>query len=322
MQKNCCSDSEAPIRKPKLACLSGQCGLSAQRRIVRPFLFILENSIITGDALAELRKLPAESVQMCVTSPPYWGLRDYKNKKQIGLEKNFEEYIQKLCAVFEGVKRVLKKDGSCWVNLGDTYSGGSNKDLPDKCLCQIPNRFAVEMCRQGWILRNEIVWKKPNSMPSSATDRFTVDFEKIFLFAKSKDYYFEQQLEEYNEPLNRWGGNFVKRLNGSDEYGMKQRIRKYRPNEEGRNMRCVWEMNTTSFDGAHFAVFPPELPERCIKSGSKEGDIVLDPFFGSGTTGLVAKKAGRKYIGIELNPKYAALAEKRLRQEVFDFNGS
>jgi len=298
----------------------------------------IANQVVCADALAGLRCLPDECVQVCITSPPYWGLRDYEHEGQLGLEPDFKNYIRKLCDIFDEVKRVLKKNGTCWVNLGDTYAGsgkgvsGKNSkerfnfkkkpkeenELPNKCLCQIPNRFAIEMCERGWILRNEIIWKKPNAMPSSVMDRFTVNFEKVFFFVKSKNYYFNQQLEEYVSPLNRWGGNLVKRLKGSDKYGMKQRIREYRPNERGRNMRCVWKMNTTSFNGSHFAVFPEGLPERCIKAGSCKGDAVLDPFFGSGTTGLVAKKGGRKFIGIELNPEYVTLAEKRLRQEVLD----
>lgn len=175
------------------------------------------NRIINGDSLAVLKTLPSESVNCCVTSPPYWALRDYGVEGQLGLEPSFHEYINKLCNIFDEVKRVLRNDGTLWVNLGDTYSAAnsfgcvdnkyksmegnqpktkSETDLPDKCLCQIPSRFAIEMTNRGWILRNEIIWHKPNCMPSSTVDRFTVDFEKVFFFVKSKKYYFEQQFDD------------------------------------------------------------------------------------------------------------------------------
>jgi site-specific DNA-methyltransferase (adenine-specific) len=186
------------------------------------------NKIYQGDALEVLKSFPSGSVDCVVTSPPYWALRDYGVEGQLGLEPTFQEYINKLCDIFDEVKRVLKKEGNCWVNLGDTYSGSGNgsgdktykdrqhikrekfdliykgqkagkTELPDKCLIQIPSRFAIEMCDRGWVLRNEIVWHKPNCMPASVKDRFTVDFEKIFFFVKSKKYYFEQQLEPVSE---------------------------------------------------------------------------------------------------------------------------
>lgn len=289
-----------------------------------------------GNSLQVLKTLPDKSVQCCVTSPPYWGLRDYGMEGQLGLEPTYQEYIANLIEIFNEVKRILKPDGTCFVNLGDTYGGSNsgkiednkaakkgtgatslNQDrpqskLPSKTLLQIPNRFAIAMTDNGWILRNEIIWHKPNAMPSSAKDRFTVDFEKMFFFVKSKKYYFQQQLEPYCEPINRWGGENVKRLNGSDNYGMAQRIRNYRPVKAGKNKRCVWSINTKPFKEAHFATFPLELIEPCILAGSKEGDIVLDPFNGAGTTGVMCKKTNRDYIGIELNPEYIKLSENRI----------
>ena len=201
------------------------------------------NQIICGDCLDELKKIPDESVDMVMTSPPYWALRDYGVEGQLGLEPTFQEYINRLCDIFDEVKRVLKKEGTCWVNMGDTYanSGGLSNSAPDraggkpkgtrgtqpsaiakggyerpdsgtisKCLLQIPSRFAIEMTNRGWILRNSIVWWKPNCMPSSVKDRFTVDYEMLFFFTKSKKYYFETQYEPYTEPMNRWGGDVLK----------------------------------------------------------------------------------------------------------------
>lgn len=150
---------------------------------------LVKDKILLGDSLEVLKELEDESIDMIVTSPPYWALRDYGTKEQLGLESTFDEYINKLCNVFDECKRVLKKNGTCWVNVGDSYINIS------KCLAQIPNRFAIEMCNRGWILRNEIIWHKPNAFPSSVKDRFTVDFEKLFFFVKNKKYYFERQLE-------------------------------------------------------------------------------------------------------------------------------
>ncbi len=297
--------------------------------------------ILQGDALEKLKELPDESVDCVITSPPYWALRDYGVDGQLGLEPTFQEYITKLCDIFDEVKRVLKKEGTCWVNIGDTYGGsgaGTWQNKPpdakskevytmpygkssvskmrgtmlDKCLLQIPSRFAIEMSNRGWILRNEIIWHKPNAMPSSASDRFTVDFEKVFFFVKNKKYYFEQQFDKYTEPINRWGGNMVKRLAGADEYGMKQRIRDYRPVEDGKNKRTVWTINTKPYKDAHFATFPEKLIEPMVLAGCPKGGVVLDIFMGSGTTLAVAKRLERQGMGIELNPNYIKLAEKRL----------
>jgi DNA modification methylase len=293
--------------------------------------------IINGDCLEVLKTLPDESIDCVVTSPPYWALRDYGCEGQLGLEPTFQEYIDKLCNIFDEVKRVLKKEGTCWVNIGDTYSSGtkgsgcpSDKQLPnkgsryevrkldselqDKCLCQIPSRFAIEMTNRGWILRNEIIWHKPNCMPSSAEDRFTVDFEKVFFFVKSKKYYFEQILEPYeSEPSD----SDKKRNKSSEKYegtGLYSEGERDYYSKGGRNKRTVWSITTKGFSEAHFATYPESLVEPMIKSGCPLGGIVLDPFSGSGTTGRVAIDNGKDYIGIELNEEYIKIQERRLLQ--------
>lgn len=267
-----------------------------------------ENVIHQGDSLEVLKKLPDESVDCVITSPPYWALRDYGVKGQLGLEPTFEEYINKLCDIFDEVKRVLKKEGTCWVNIGDTYMGNSSysqrgrqgfgKDkigmmnkktwtdpkhkntkgrlrareyvesgqIIEKSLCQIPSRFAIEMTNRGWILRNEIVWHKPNCMPSSVEDRFTVDFEKVFFFTKNKKYHFEQQFED---------SLYVDRQNDKRfEQGRQSYEGKRNTSvvvSEKRNMRSVWKINTKGFSEAHFAVFPEDLIVPMAKAGCPRG---------------------------------------------------
>jgi site-specific DNA-methyltransferase (adenine-specific) len=258
---------------------------------------IKSNKIYCGDSLELFKQLPDESIDCIVTSPPYWALRDYGNKNQIGLEADFNDYIKKLCDIFDEAKRVLKNAGTCWVNLGDTYytkSGGSflndaltpkNKIeqlglnransirgkglIENKNLALIPFRFALEMQKRGWIIRNVIIWHKPNCMPSSVRDRFTVNFEYLFFFVKNKRYYFEQQREPHKkESIERtkhdWNGH---REYGSSFSGMDV---KKMCHPDGRNKRCIWEITTRSFKGAHFAVFPPELIETPIKAGCPE----------------------------------------------------
>lgn len=298
--------------------------------------------IINGDSLEVLKTLPDESVDCAITSPPYWALRDYGCDGQLGLEPTFQEYIDKLCNIFDEVKRVLKKEGTCWVNIGDTYASGGGASrhkgyndpkypngrtgefeepsanpqagAKEKSLCQIPSRFAIEMTNRGWILRNEIIWHKPNCMPSSVEDRFTVDFEKVFFFVKSKKYYFEQILEPYeSEPTDA----DRKRNKSSEKYegtGLYSEGERDYYSKGGRNKRTVWSITTKGFSEAHFATYPEALVEPMIKSGCPMGGIVLDPFSGSGTTGRVAIDNGRDYIGIELNPEYIKIQEKRLMQ--------
>jgi DNA modification methylase len=306
--------------------------------------------ILQGDTREVLKTLPSNSVHCCVTSPPYWGLRDYGVPGQLGLESTPEEYVANMVEVFREVRRVLRDDGTLWLNLGDSYamnfSGGKGRKagvgpnpgkpihnaiddqdkparkIPDglkpKDLVGIPWRVAFALQMDGWYLRSDIIWHKPNAMPESVTDRPTKAHEYIFLLSKSPRYYYDA--DAIKEPLARpeelyrktppvFGGRLK-----HDGYG----TRKYSGNEysgerDGRNKRTVWTVPTRPFNGAHFATFPEELIEPCILAGCPVGGTVLDPFFGAGTTGLVALKLDRKYIGIELNPEYVKLAEERLR---------
>lgn len=306
------------------------------------------NKIYHGDTLEVLKTFPNESIDMVITSPPYYALRDYGIEGQIGLESTFQEYLNKLINIFDEVKRILKPTGSCWVNLGDSYGGTGDKNqyvdpknpegrngqvksltkgLQGKCLLQIPNRFAIMMTDHGWILRNEIIWHKPNCMPASVTDRFTVDFEKLFFFVKNKEYYFEQQkvpnkevsIRARNAKLNQTTDEGASKNAVNVQLGTENRGYRFIP-EDGRNMRCVWEITTQPFKGSHFAVFPEKLIEIPIKACCPpEIGSVLDIFMGSGTTGVVAKKLGRNYVGIDINPKYIAMAEKRIKRTYRQF---
>ncbi len=311
-------------------------------------LVLQSGGICQGDAYDVLKTFPDRCIDMVMTSPPYFALRDYGVAGQIGLETTFDAYITRLCAVFDEVKRVLKDTGTCFVNIGDTYSGSGNgshdtrtvscknyasreqmmckynnqkagkTSLPDKSLCLIPFRFAIEMVNRGWILRNTIIWHKPNAMPENVRDRFTDDYEYLFFFVKSKHYYFDQQFEPYTAPMNRWGGQRLQAHGVSTwDQGTGQtqyRNRDMRPNPLGRNKRSVWSIPTKPFPGAHFAVYPPELCETPIKAGCPPDGVVLDPFMGSGTTCVVAAQLGRRYIGIELNEAYVNIAQERLTQ--------
>jgi DNA modification methylase len=304
------------------------------------------NEIICGDALSSLKRFPPESIDCVVTSPPYFSLRDYDAEGQIGLETDFNEYLEKLLAVFNEVKRVLKPMGTCWIVLGNTYggSGGAsgnlfrgkkgisplaknspkfyrNKNKYQKSLLQIPARFSIAMIESGWILRNEIVWHKPNCLPSSAVDRFTVDFEKVFFFVKSRKYYFNQQLEPLRarERLKRPIFSSKKRQKYRDVAFSAINHKTFETSrlrmlEKGlRNKRSVWRIGTARFSGKHFAVYPPKLIETPITAGCPENGIVLDPFMGSGTTAVVAKSLNRHFIGVELNRRYIKIANERLR---------
>ena len=298
----------------------------------------MNDKIIQGDSLEVLKTLPSESIDCAITSPPYWNLRDYGIAGQFGLESTFQEYIMKLCDIFDEVKRVLKNTGTCFVNLGDTYNGNksgytdtnkngkvpedsmirkkTSKEVPEKSLCLIPSRFSIEMVERGWILRNRIVWHKPNQMPQSADDRFTNNFEDVFFFTKNKDYYFKQIMEP-NSAVSIARAEYENRRQNpssigskSESYGMPARFVKLNP--EGHNKRTVWTINTKGYDESHFATFPEKLVEPMIISGCPKEGIVLDCFFGAGTTGVVANKLGRYYIGIELNPEYIKMAERRI----------
>lgn len=307
--------------------------------------------IIHGDCFEVLKTLDGNSIDCCVTSPPYWGLRDYGVEGQLGLENTPEEYTEKLVSVFREVKRVLKREGTLWLNLGDSYAGsgkgyGHNGRLqcrnkgssfgslvrgmvPDglkqKDLVGIPWRVAFALQADGWYLRSDIIWHKPNPMPESVRDRPTKAHEYIFLMSKSPRYYYDQ--DAIREPHSRdWdngksGGSLVNAPRRQDNplirgsgfnHGGQQPPRQ---NPLRRNKCSVWTVSTKPFREAHFATFPPDLIKPCILAGCPSGGLVLDPFFGAGTTGLVAMKAGRHFIGIELNEEYIEIAKKRLNVE-------
>lgn len=305
--------------------------------------------IIQGDSLTVLKTLESQSVQCCVTSPPYYALRDYGVDGQIGLEETPEQYIEKLVDVFREVRRVLKDDGTLWVNIGDSYCGtgdkgnckdpkyydGGNgqsvsknrvvKGCKPKDLIGIPWMLAFALRADGYYLRQDIIWEKPNPMPESVTDRCTKSHEYIFLLSKSADYFFNHNAmkekavctsEQARVHAARYGGN--KYTSTPDVFNRTKSGNAY--NYTGyRNKRDVWNVSTKPYRGAHFATYPEELIVPCILAGSKEGDTVLDPFNGAATTGVVCTKNKREYIGIELNPEYVALSEKRLADTEDEF---
>ena len=322
-----------------------------------------EFRIIEGDCLSALSRMQEQSVQTCVTSPPYWGLRDYGSEGQLGLEPTPEQYVENMVAVFREVRRVLRDDGTLWLNLGDSYASSSNggdtrsgfnaryfgKDyadgkqaghgenrasvkrgpIPDglkpKDLVGVPWMVAFALRADGWYLRSDIIWAKPNPMPESVTDRPTKAHEYLFLLTKSPRYFYDA--DAIREELGEWSKRAM-------ESGWTRRTKNDAPgrgsdgkinatgergngygdtiNPAGRNKRSVWTVATQPFPGAHFATFPPKLIEPCILAGSSTGDTVLDPFNGAGTTGVVALRHDRDYIGIELNPEYAQMARDRI----------
>ena len=267
-----------------------------------------------GDAKSVLMTLPGESVHCCVTSPPYWRLRSYHVDGQLGLENTMEEYINNLIAVFQEVRRVLRKDGTLWLNLGDTYISKRN-------LAGIPWRVALALQDDGWNLYAENIWYKPNGMPSSVKDRFSNKWEYLYLFSKSKKYYFDLDAvrEAYLQPEKLYSSNIdnhkTKDIKSRTTEGLHDGREDYK-HPLGKNPGDVFIISTQPFPEAHFAVFPEKLCEKPIKAGCPEGGIVLDPFCGAGTTCYVAKEMGRKYIGIDISEKYVAMAEKRNAQGV------
>ena len=301
--------------------------------------------LYNDDTLKLLKTLPSEIIDTVITSPPYWGLRNYEIKGQLGLEDTFHEYLKKLWDIFDEIYRILKPTGTCWINLNDSYSyrtkGGKmsttkstlcngrginpklkntifaqreKQKYSEKSLLLLPQRFAIGMVDRKWILRNDIIWEKPNAIPSSAKDRFTVNYEHIFFFVKQEKYYFKQQLEK-----SIWAKKDKRSITGPSYSKGKSEEGQYAMNTSGsytrgkfRNKRCIWEINTKPFKGEHFAAFPPKIPEICIDAGCPKDGVVLDPFMGSGTTAIVAEKLGRKWIGIELNPKYCEMIKLRI----------
>lgn len=367
----------------------------------------IKNTIIQGDVMEVLKQLPNESIDMCITSPPYWKLRDYNHEGQLGNESNFKEYIDKLINVYKEVYRVLKKEGSNWVNIGDVYSSNNRIGVKKQSLIGIPDRFKIAMIDEGWLCRNEVIWHKPNAMPSSAKTRFNNDYEKMFFFTKDDLYYFKTQYEEIKtkktkriknkkeskylsveqessvrQGMNRERGNKIievrKHLPSQEEFVNFMRTRSniniicentnikrstvehwfrrdtkgfsypkiedwnevkhllddfseefsridfglthidYETDDinknidKGRVKRTVWSINTKGFKGCHFAPYPEKLIETPIKACCPKDGIILDIFMGSGTTGVVAKKQNKNYIGIELNKEYIEIAKERI----------
>lgn len=308
------------------------------------------SEILCGDAVEVLRTLSAETADMCVTSPPYYGLRDYGEDRQIGIEQTPGEYIERLAAVFDEVKRVLKPDGTLWLNIGDSYAGsgkgpmtlqvaanGKNKDLYDmssriyevpkrwsgikpKDLIGIPWMLAFTLRERGWYLRSDIIWHKRNCLPESVKDRPIKSYEHIFLLAKSPKYYFDYKAIQ--EPIKEVTAERYRRgRSGKAKYSasvLSQGIDRKTDSvasehRQYKRKRDVWEVSTNSYRmDEHFAIFPERLIEPCVLAGSRVGGVVLDPFFGSGTTGAVAKRLGRQYIGIDLNERYCEKAKQRI----------
>ena len=310
----------------------------------------LQNTVLCGDALEMLKRLPDEYVQMCVTSPPYYGLRDYGAEGQIGCEQTPLEYIDRLTEIFREVRRVLKSNGTLWLNIADTYCGtGSNGAYTDpknpkgrngqslslarraagckqKDLIGIPWLLAFALRADGWYLRSDIIWQKENPMPESCKDRPSRCYEHIFLLTKSKKYFYDAAA--IAEPIasttaaryrtGRGAGHkYADEVPGQGKVQGINRTRSGGYYDEAliptmRNKRDVWLINTVPYSGGHFAAFPPKLAETCIKAGCPKGGVVIDPFLGSGTTAAVAKSLDRHYIGIELNIEYCALARARI----------
>ncbi len=306
-----------------------------------------------GDCRELLRALPDGSINCCVTSPPYWGLRDYGNECQLGLEKTPEEYVAKMVDVFREVRRTLRDDGTLWLNLGDTYGATGNRNglsgstlrggkdygrgctgekpisgtetgFKPKNLVGIPWRVAFALQADGWYLRSDIIWHKPNPMPESVTDRPTKAHEYIFLLAKSERYYYDA--DAIAERAKYPSDNRAERTDTRKEIDPMcqdngSRARTGSPTGETRNKRTVWTIPSESYRGAHFATFPTELIKPCVLAGCPTGGVILDPFMGSGTTGQVAEDLGRNWLGFDLSAEYADLAKKRTAQTGMKFHG-
>ena len=311
-------------------------------------------TILTGDAVQQLKTISSSSANCCVTSPPYFGLRDYGVDGQIGLEKTPDEYVAALVEVFREVRRVLRDDGTCWVNLGDSYAGGGGASghtpetknlgaktanygsvktggktygLKPKDIIGIPWRVAFALQADGWYLRQDIIWHKPNPMPESVTDRCTKSHEYIFLLSKSPRYYYDAKaIAEPVSPatISRLSQDAVAPRFGGAKYGNADDVHYntysgnlYEIKNGKRNKRSVWTIATRPYSAAHFATFPADLIIPCVLAGCPEGGTVLDPFAGSGTTMEVAARLGRNSIGIEINPEYVKLIEQRCHEWIY-----
>lgn len=304
------------------------------------------NKIYLGDALAVLKKWPDSFINCCVTSPPYWGLRDYGVKGQLGLEKTPEEFVTKMVEIFREVRRILRDDGTLWLNLGDSYSnigksggsssgkhckvlhqghqsssqasGGKIVGLKPKDLVGIPWMVAFALRADGWYLRSEIIWHKPNPMPESVTDRPTKSHEQIFLLSKSESYFCDMEaIKEKANYADYAAGNMSKNdVSKSRKRDGTNGEASFRAIVATRNKRTVWTVPSSPFAGAHFATFPPDLIQPCIEAGAPKRGIVFDPFMGAGTTALVSAKYGRNFLGTELNSDYLKIAEARVANEL------
>lgn len=301
--------------------------------------------ILVGDCIYRLKEIPDGTAQTCVTSPPYFGLRDYGVDGQIGLEATPEEFVAKMVEVFREVRRVLRDDGTLWLNLGDSYNNaGSSRNgegldgsrrggatgpdgaagykkrdlryalrdhgIKHKDLIGIPWRVAFALQQDGWYLRQDIIWHKPNPMPESVRDRCTKAHEYLFLLSKSDRYYFDH--EAMREEAEKGAAGSAFNTGKTAGHQLARSSDSERRDDGTRNRRSVWSVPTHPFAGAHFATFPPALVDPCIRAGAPVGGIVLDPFNGAGTTGLVALRNGRDYIGCELNPEYASMTCDRI----------
>jgi len=299
-------------------------------------------TVLIGDCAQTMRELPDESVNTCVTSPPYFGLRDYGHDGQIGLEATPDAYVTRLVEVFREVRRVLRDDGTVWLNLGDSYAGGgrggnphnsphqkhatnigslgaigdhtklSREGIKTKDLIGIPWRVAFALQADGWYLRQDIIWHKPNPMPESVRDRCTKAHEYVFLMTKRQKYYFDTSAMKENGVTPAGTKGAKGSVGRATQVGVNSRPAEYKVYDGKRNKRSVWTVTTRPYKGAHFATFPPDLIEPCVLAGCPKDGIVLDPFGGSGTTAGVALKHGRAAVMCELNPKYAAMIVPRI----------
>jgi DNA modification methylase len=322
-----------------------------------PYFASSDVTIYCADSRTAWERLPEHSADAIVTSPPYFGLRDYGHDGQIGLEESPQDYIEGLADLLTGYgSRVLRPGGSLWLNLGDTYSTGSSQpgwsppttglngpgadrmgnkpirgvaDFPTKCLLMIPERVALALIERGWILRNRVVWAKPNGMPSSVRDRLATKHEALFHLVRQPRYFYN--LDAIKDPVKDptaadgsrvFGGKNKGHLGGVDATERTRGHNVYEGGDGKANPGDVWTIPTQPYPDAHFAVFPPELVRRPILATVPEGGTVLDPFFGSGTTAVMARRLGRKAVGVELSESYCELAAKRFQQQVFDFGGA
>lgn len=274
--------------------------------------------LITGDAITSLRQLPPACVSCCVTSPPYFDLRDYGHHGQYGREATLAEYLQGLVAVFREVRRVLRPNGTLWINLGDTYSKSKRQTgLAQGQLLLLPARLALAMQQDGWLLKQENVWVKPNGLPESVRNRPTRSHEVVYMFVKSLPNYYgidDVRIPHTSKRLVRKRSEFGKSIRG--QLGVRPRAEEIHLNPKGKNLRTVWQIPVSRFKGDHPATFPTDLARTCILAGCPAGEIVLDCFSGAGTTGVAALQEGRRYLGIELSTKYTQLAHERLTREL------